>query len=129
MPWDFNATFGQDWQTRRRGSGSYNDFTYANNFFARLLATPALRATMKARYRQTLDVPCNKAALDAMVDAYAAEIAPVAYRDEQKWGLTYRTYGAWADRTDFTTWDEEIAYMRGWIERRWDFASTHYSAH
>ena len=129
IPWDFNATFGQDWQTRRRDATAYNDFSYANHLFERMLGSGTIRSAMRARYRATLDGPWKKTDLDALFDGYAAEIAPVAHRDEAKWGATYRSYPAWADRTDFNSWDDEVRYLRNWIDRRWDYASKNYAAH
>lgn len=128
VPWDFNASFGQDWQTVRSYSKDGIDFTGDNNLFARLLSDPAFRTPMKARYGTLLRGPWKQEDLDALVDAHAAEIAPVADRDWRKWQGEYRSYYATTGRTDWTTPAQEIAYLKHWLDTRWSWEAQRYPA-
>jgi spore coat protein H len=123
IPWDFNASFGQSWRTLRREPDWDNDFSHRNEIFARLLASHERKAQLDALYREALDGPWKLDDLLAIVDEMAAEIGPSAKRDELKWGGTYRDYGAWSTRSDFTDWEGEVEYLRGWLIERWEFES------
>ncbi len=121
-PWDFNASFGQSWQTLRTGADSHPDgLTWANHLFERLLALPEFGDPLRARYGDTLRGPYEQGALLALFDEMIDEIHPSALRDEAKWGEQYRTYDGWNWRDDFVGHEEEAAYTREWIEARWEF--------
>jgi spore coat protein H len=126
VPWDFNASFGQNYATVRRGADTTNDFTHRNRIFARLRTNNGRRAEIDALYREALDGPWKKEDLLALVDEFAAEIAPCARRNELKWGAAYRNYASWNTRTDFTDWEGEVAYLRAWLAQRWDYEEASY---
>lgn len=119
IPWDFNASFGQSYATVRRSPRTGNQFTHRNKMFARFLARAEYRDRIDDLYRQALDGPWKLDDLLAIVDGYAAEIERSAKRNEEKWEAEYRSYPSWSGRTDFTTWEEEVAYVREWIIERW----------
>jgi hypothetical protein len=50
---------------------------------------------------------------------WANEIREAAHRDESKWAAAYANHIS--HRTDFTTFEQEIDYLRGWIVARHDF--------
>jgi hypothetical protein len=118
-PWDFNHSLGQDWQTLRTAYDSGDEFRGTNNLFNRLLSDPVHGPVMMARWRSHLDGPLHKDALDALVLSWIAEIDPSARRDWAKWESQYRTYGGWSWRRDWTSYDEEVVYVRTWIADRW----------
>lgn len=120
IPWDYNASFGQNWRTVRRDPGATTEFLAKNRLFERLHADPTFRAEIRDRYTRLLDSRVPKETFLQWVDSYAAEIEASARRDERRWKDAYRTYSGWADRTDFLTWEEEVAYVRAWAEQRWD---------
>lgn len=120
IPWDLDASFGQGWDTRRQGSGALPDFSDDNRLFARMLAEPTLAGPVRERYRSLLRGPLSKQEVLGLLDGYVAETRLVALRDEARWGQTYRTFERWADRTDFTTYEQEVAYLRQWVDERWD---------
>ena len=126
VPWDFNATFGQDWQTIRTSAQDGDTFTTQNNLFARLLADATFHSDIKKRYAAILRGPWNEDDLLALVDARVAEIEPVARRDEAIWGATYRAYPGFAPRTDFNSHDQEVAYLRAWIQQRWKWQAARF---
>src|SRR6185436_5292354 len=88
-PWDFNASFGQDWTTRRAG------------------ASPAAFAQ---HYRDALAGPLAPDNVLALIDDEAARIDFGARRDWARWEGQYRAFGRWSDRTDWTSYEQEVQY-------------------
>jgi spore coat protein CotH len=125
-PWDLNHSFGQTWQTEREAADTFTDYSSWNRMFARFLAEPAIAGPLEARYGEALRGTWAIDGVVARLDAMRAEIDASARRDEDKWGAAYRSYGGWSWRGDFTTYDEESAYLRQWIAERWAFQSTLY---
>jgi spore coat protein CotH len=117
-PWDFNASFGQDWTTRRTAAAPADFYPDANHLFERLLAEPTLAAAFGQRYRDALAGPLAQAVVLALIDDEAARIDFGAHRDWARWEAQYRSFGRWSDRTDWTTYDEEVQYLRDWIADR-----------
>ncbi len=120
IPWDLDASLGQGWDTRRTSPTRLDDFSDDNLLFARMLQDPAIAGPMRERYRELLKGPLSKAEVLRLIDQYAQEIGPAALRDEARWGEQYRSFERWSDRTDFTTWAEEVEYIRQWVDQRWD---------
>ncbi|WP_437282154.1 CotH kinase family protein [Sorangium sp. So ce375] len=118
-PWDFNASFGQDWQTLREPASDTSEYLNVNHLFKRLLEEPSIGDPLRARYDEVLHGALDDAEIQAIVDGYVARIDASARRDEAKWGEAYRSYGDWSGRDDFTTYEEEIAYLKAWISERW----------
>ena len=81
---------------------------------------------LRARYNDVLHNQYDKNALLALVDAYIAEIDASARRDEGKWKQAYQSYGGWSWRNDFTTYEEEVVYLKAWIAERWGFQDAAY---
>ena len=120
MPWDFNDSFGQTWQTARKGFDAAPDgYVWANELFARFLELPTIGDPLRARYGEVMggvyDIDAVLARLDGMLD----ETAVSGLRDEGRWGAQYQSYGGWNWRDDFTTYDGEVEYLRQWIIDRW----------
>lgn len=118
-PWDFNATFGQDWTTARRSVDDLNHYGTNNRLFERFLDIPSLTDALATRYRQALDGPLSVAEIDALIDDILAGLGPAVARDQARWGADYEAFDLWSDRTDFTTHEEEVSYVRAWIAERW----------
>ncbi|EYF05106.1 CotH kinase family protein [Chondromyces apiculatus] len=126
MPWDFNDSFGQTWQTARASASTFRDYTDMNRLFERFLEEPTLGPALRARYADVLRTIYTEEAIQALVTGYIDRIDASARRDEHRWGEAYRTYGDWSFRTDFTTYDEELAYLRAWLTERWQFQAATY---
>jgi spore coat protein CotH len=120
VPWDFNATSGQDYQTARRSTADLDHYQSANLLFERFLEVPALRAQFEGRYGVALESVLTVAEAHAVIDEIVAEIGPVAARDQARWRATYESYPDWSWRTDFTSYEEEVEYVRAWIVERWE---------
>ncbi len=120
IPWDLDASFGQDWDTRRSASTALLDFTGGNRLFARMLEDPAIAGPMRERYRSLLRGPLAREEVLKLIDGYEREIHAVALRDEARWLPQYRAFERWSDRTDFTTHEQEVEYIRQWVGERWE---------
>jgi spore coat protein H len=121
VPWDFNASFGQDWQTWRLSSQrKLARYDGENALFERFTSIPELAQPLKQRVRDALAASWSRAEVLALFDAYSEEIAAAALRDEHRWGARMRDYDWGARKDPFTTHDEERAYVRQWIEERWE---------
>jgi spore coat protein H len=126
VPFDFNASFGQEWDTRRvRGDRDPLALASFNHLFVRLLEDPQLGGETKSRFAAALrhDVPLS--AVLAALDGLVAEVAPAAARDERRWRDEYLAFPRWRARQDFTDFDGEVAYVRRWIGERWSYLLTH----
>jgi hypothetical protein len=126
VPWDFNHSLGQTWQTEREGADTNYDFFWSNNLFQRLFANPAFAARMTDRLHAAMAGPLASDAVVARIEDHLARIEPSAERDWDKWGGQYRSYGGWSWRTDWTSHDQEIAYLEGWVEDREAYMSEWY---
>ncbi len=121
VPWDFNASWGQSWDTRRleHHADPVEMGKSANRLFARLILDPLHADALRARYREALERELHIEHVLALVDALATEVAGAARRDERRWGAAYRDYGPWRDREDFTDHAREVEHIRSWAKARW----------
>lgn len=121
VPWDLNASFGQDWKTFRSSADSSPPdawFRSVNNLFDRILSDSNMGPALEARYGEELHGPFEVSKVIAQFDEMAKEIEESALRDEQKWRSAYREYMLWSGRTDFTNYQQEVQYVRSWIRGR-----------
>ena len=125
-PWDFNACFGQSWTTSRQDAADISTYFNRNLLFERLLGDPTYGPSIEARFAELLDGALSVDAMNARIDAYVAELGESAARDETRWRTEYLTFSRWSSRTDFTTYTEEVAYMRQWIADRWAILDSMY---
>ncbi|XXF76116.1 CotH kinase family protein [Myxococcaceae bacterium GXIMD 01537] len=119
IPWDLDGSFGQHWDTRRVDPGRREDFSGPNHLFARMMADPSIAQPLRERYRALLRGPLRADEVVALLDTYAAEVSAAARKDEARWGGVYRGFIVWSARQDFTTHEEEVAYLREWVRTRW----------
>ncbi len=127
VPWDFNDSFGQTWQTARKGfDADPTGYTWANELFVRFLELPSIGDPLRARYGDVLKDIYAVGDVLALTDAMLAETAASARRDEGRWSDEYRNYNGWNWRNDFTTYEEEVDYLRQWIADRWAFVDAIY---
>ena len=118
-PWDFNASFGQRWETTRLNADQLDDFGSRNEIFERMLADATLGPALRKVLRDAVSSGAfSTTSLDERLDAVIAEIDQGARRDQAKWGDEYIAHPRWAARTDFTDYDGELAYIREWLSTR-----------
>jgi hypothetical protein len=124
IPWDLDGVFGQSWKTFRLKPNASIDAGKDNEMFRRILMEPTFAGPLKARLRASLSTDFSPVLLHARLDALAREIGPSARRDELRWMAQHRAYPVWSSRTDFTTFEQEVEYIRQWITLRWAFLDT-----
>jgi hypothetical protein len=112
-PWDMNESFGQDWQSFRipfDREGRFASWALeANGLWQRMSQIPPLATRVDERMKAALAGPMSMTAVLAQLGAMAAEVGPVARRDQRKWGAAYRAWSWWSSRSDFNDHDGEIA--------------------
>ena len=118
VPWDFNAASGRTGPPGVPAPHRSTSTQSANGLFERLLADPDLGPAMRQRYRDALAGPLALDAVLAAVDAYAAANDFGARRDWARWEAEYRAFGRWSDCNDWTSYDEEVQYLRDWLTER-----------
>ncbi len=129
--WDYNASFGQDWNTLRlpttlspAGIADATAIPFINNLWRRLWKDPTYGPQMRARLAAALKSSMKLEDVLAAFDAMAAEVRPSALRDERLWGARHRMYygpTSGTKRVEFNDHLGEIAYTRAWITARWDY--------
>ncbi len=120
LPWDYNASFGQAWETSRDPpSYPLADQVGANGMFKRLFEDATLGPETRASWRAFVTGPASAEVLIQVLDAMAAEIAPAAKRDNRRWWVEHLAFPRWSARTDFADFDGELDYIRAWIRARW----------
>jgi len=114
IPWDFNESFGQSWNTKRLAAG-FDPATSINGISDRLIDHPDIKTAYDTRYDGLLDNELALSEFTAEIDRLYAEVETAAKADYSKWGSTYRGFRVWDDRNDYTTVDEEFQYIKDWI--------------
>ena len=115
IPWDFNQSFGQSWNTKRVENIFNPSNVSQNGIFNRLIQNPTFSGTYDTEYTNLLLNNLQLSNLLGEVDRLHAKINMAAEQDCNKWGETYKNYYLWKDRKDFTSVDEEIQYIKSWI--------------
>jgi len=108
VPWDYDGTFGRDWNASRVGV----EFWLTNHLFERLRQNPEYRARFAARWRHCRDGPFSAKSIQGMMEANARTLGEAAGRNFQRWPLNRGPY------PDRLTFEEDLAQMRTWIEAR-----------
>ncbi|RKH14610.1 hypothetical protein D7X74_19860 [Corallococcus sp. CA047B] len=130
IPWDLDASFGQNYDTTRTSATTRPTYASENFLFKRMLAEPAIATPMRERYRQALKNELSEAAVQSLIDGYERELGVNAQRDEARWAAEYRDFAKpdtvgyanfpdWHLRQDFKTHAEEVEYVRQWVHTRW----------
>jgi spore coat protein H len=127
VPWDFNASFGQDWRARHVGAGALpEDYQSRNRLFERMLANSELREPLLARYERLLQGNLQLDDVLELVDRWGSQLEHAASRDQQLWGAAIEAYRGGGGQPAAP--EQEVAYLRAWISERWSFLGRHLSA-
>lgn len=120
-PWDFNASWGQDWDTRRLPAtiDPIDMARGANRLFARLFDDDVLGVRTRDRYAEAIANQLSLEEVEALLERILEEVTPSAARNERRWRKSYVEFDRWKDRTDFNDFAGEVAYLKGWIKERW----------
>jgi len=125
LPWDLSWSFGETWLTMRQEPEQSREY-WENELFNRFVHEPSIGDPLRARYNSVLHGAWSKDKLLAMIDGYTARIDKSAKRDEARWTAEYQAYPGWSSRMDFTTYEGEIAYLKDWVSKRWDYQDAKY---
>lgn len=119
-PWDFNASFGQGWTSHRLSATEIRVYTGVNRLFERFLSDPLFVAELRERQQAALDDVFHPDRIDELIDGYTQEMGAAGARDWIVWQERYRSFRRWSDRTDFTSFEDEVAYIKSWYRTRWN---------
>lgn len=119
IPWDLDASFGQNWDTTREPPEVMSSFTEENRLFARMLEDPAIRQPLRERLRTLIHTSLHRDVVQGLIDTYAAELDRAARKDEAHWGEAYRHFPGWSQRTDILGFEDEVKYLHDWVDAHW----------
>lgn len=124
VPWDFNASWGREWETSKTDPLYDYDFTDANNLFERSLGNADLAKVLIGDLHDAMAGPMSVTEQNARIDAYMADIEPSMNRDWDKWRGDFKDYFGWGGSPK--TAPDEVVYLRQWISDRNDFLAGRY---
>lgn len=107
-PWDFDATFGRDWNASRLGPTMW----LSNYLFDRLLENRDYRKRFVSRWRELRRAQFSIAGMHQMIDRNVETLGPAAQRNAKKWR---RENGHFPDSLSF---DEDIKQIKEWVVAR-----------
>jgi hypothetical protein len=108
VPWDFDATFGRNWNSSRLPANLW----LSNGLFDRLLRDPGYRERFAARWEQLRQNQFSQQTILAMIDANVAELGQAAARNLERWPTSRPPYH------DRITFEEDIQQMKAWVPAR-----------
>ncbi|WP_223644216.1 CotH kinase family protein [Corallococcus sp. EGB] len=120
IPWDLDASFGQNWDTTRELPDVMSSFTDENRMFARMLEDPVIREPLRERLRTLIHGSLRRDVVQGLIDTYASEIDRAARTDEAHWGEAYRHFPGWNQRTDILGFEDEVKYLHDWVDAHWE---------
>jgi hypothetical protein len=108
VPWDYDATFGRNWEASRVGSTEW----LSSHLFDRLLSDRAYRQQFAARWRQLRAREFSVDNLGRMIDECAQMLGEAVLRNAARWESPG---GSAPDRRGF---DAELRQMKEWVMAR-----------
>jgi spore coat protein H len=132
--WDFNESFGQRWQTARflqmidpkdviyQASGGFG-YTNRNWLWRRLWNDATFGKEVRARYGMIIRTSLSYEVVSEVFEEMVKQTQAAAPRDERRWRSQYRSY---FKRSDYTTYEQEVALVRKWIKDRWTYLRGRY---
>ncbi|HEV8543332.1 MAG TPA: CotH kinase family protein [Verrucomicrobiae bacterium] len=107
-PWDYDATFGRNWEASRLGSTAW----LSNHLFDRLLSDPAYRQKFIARWKQLRERQFSVQSIDALINQNVQTLGDAPERNAARWRDAQDMY------PDRLTFKEDVAQMKDWVRRR-----------
>lgn len=108
VPWDYDATFGRNWDGSRVDAKAW----LSNRLFDRLLAHPDYKAKYAARWKELRSKVFTTENLTHMMDENLADLGEAALRNEKRWKkLDY------ANPRELTC-AYDVGQMKRWVPRR-----------
>jgi spore coat protein H len=107
-PWDYDATFGRNWESSRVGSTAW----LSNHLFDRLLTDPGYRKKFVTRWKQLRERQFSVPTIHQLIDENVRILGDAPERNAERWRAADRYY------SDALTFKEDIAQIKLWLERR-----------
>jgi spore coat protein H len=107
-PWDYDATFGRNWDATRVAPTAW----LSNHLFERLLSAKAFRERFAARWKRLREGPFSVKAVQQMIDDNVRTLGEAVQRNAQRWR---GQAGAYPDRLTF---EQDVQEMKAWIVER-----------
>jgi spore coat protein CotH len=108
VPWDYDATFGRNWNATPVGPDAW----LSNHLFDRLHADPAFRRRFATRWQELRKQPLATATLHRLMDDNVRTLGDAARRNEERWRDARGYY------PDALTFAEDMAQMKEWVVTR-----------
>ncbi len=116
IPWDYDLTFGRNWadycdglcDDLSAGTSIKGSAQMTNRLSQRVLGSPVYYQRLQNKLLHLLETEFTEAKLFPKIDAWYAQITPLAHADARKWP-TNQEFDAEKDR------------LKDWIRRRRDF--------
>ncbi|MBX7124795.1 MAG: CotH kinase family protein [Cyclobacteriaceae bacterium] len=116
--WDYNLAFGNVdyWENSQVAPGwMYND-SHRMYWFRRLMSDERFSDAFRCRWHEVSATTFNTTYINAAIDSMVNVVKNAAARNFQKWQIM-GTY-VWPNQFVATTYDQEIAWLKTWIEQR-----------
>ncbi|MBN2474267.1 MAG: CotH kinase family protein [Pirellulales bacterium] len=126
--WDYNLSLGNaDYNGGWDPAGWYNNYCgdYDYPYWRRLFEDPDFEQRLADRWHELRQNELSTAKLLADVDTAAAEITESQARNFQKWNIL--GVELWPNWFVGQTWQEEVNWMKGWIEQRAAWMDTQFA--
>ena len=107
-PWDYDGTFGRDWDASPIGETLW----LSNHLFNRLHQHPLHRLQVLTRWQSLRQGPFATTNIQSMIDTNARTLGGAAQRNARRWATAAGAY------PDQITFEQDIAQMKQWIEAR-----------
>ncbi len=127
--WDFDLAFGNiSMGTNfRTDTWAYeNPRTGADAvafFYPKIWSDPPFRDALRCRWEALRKEIVVQAAIDAKIAAWTRQIAPSIARDQKTWKTLGKSI--YPNHVAFATYDEEVAWLRSWIDARIRWLDAH----
>jgi spore coat protein CotH len=108
VPWDFDATFGRDWNAHHVSPQRW----LSNYLYDRLLSNAEYRARYVRRWKELRQKQLSEASIVAIIDENARVLGEAAHRNAKRWPTTRGNY------PDSLSFEEDLAQMKQFVSAR-----------
>jgi spore coat protein H len=107
-PWDYDATFGRNWEGSRVGTTEW----LSNHLFDRLLSNSTYRQQFASRWKELRQKPFSAETIFRLIDDNAKTLGAASDRNVARWHPADQYY------PDDLAFSEDVAQMKRWVARR-----------
>lgn len=121
-PWDLDMTLGQLWHYSTYGDPE-TWIAYRPPMISAMAASEPFRQQLAERWAELRAGPLETGALLGRIDDYQAIMGDAIQRNWDRWDITTVDYGGYF--YDVSSYEEEDAWIRGWLEQRLAWMDEH----